>query len=124
MRVEDLLEATARGDDAGCMRATKAALARLAPALEGTRFGAKVRRAAAADAAWGAQLARAGAAAARVTPADAVIAAIAKWDPTVIDGSGRAGCNYPDRQLLPDGYPRDGTAAVAHLDALRRLRGA
>jgi hypothetical protein len=37
----------------------------------------------------------------------------------VIDCSGRAGCNYPDRALLPDGYPRDGTAAVAHLEALR-----
>ena len=36
--------------------------------------------------------------------------------------SGRRGRNFPDRALLPDGYPRDGAAAVAHLEQLRRRR--
>lgn len=121
--IHDLLGATERGDDAACLRLTQAAFAQLADLLEGTRFGAKLRRAAARDQAWDAQLARAGAAAARATPPGAVLAVIAKWDPALLDRSGRAGCNFPDRRLLPDGYPRDGAAAVAHLEALRAVRG-
>jgi Glycosyl transferase family 2 len=121
--VDDLLGATLRGDDVACQRLTKAALDGLGERLDGTRFGAKVRRAAAPDAAWDAELARVAAAVACVTPADAVLATIAKWDPTISARSGRRGYNYPDRELLPDGYPRDGSEAVAHLEALRRSRG-
>jgi hypothetical protein len=105
------------------MRATRRALRRLATVLEGTRFGARVAQAATGDPDWEAELARAGMATARVTPPDAVVAVIAKWDPTVLRHAGRAGCNYPDRALLPEGYPRDGDAAVAHLEALQRTRG-
>jgi glycosyltransferase involved in cell wall biosynthesis len=118
-----LLAATERGDDLACLRLTQTALGRLAQKLAGTRFGAKLAQTAATDGDWSAKLARAGGAAARVTPPDAVIAAIAKWDPTLLVCSGRTGCNYPDRRLLPDGYPRDGEAAVAHLEALRGARG-
>lgn len=121
--INDLLGATDRGDDGACLRLTRTALASLADRLEGTRFGFKLRRAAARDQAWDAQMARAGAAAARATPPGAVLAAIAKWDPALLDRSGRAGCNFPDRRLLPDGYPRDGAAALAHLEALRADRG-
>lgn len=121
--LDRLCDATARGDDGACMRETQAALAALAATLDGTRFGARVRQAAATDAGWEAQLARAGAAVAHATPADAVIAAIAKWDPTILARCGRDGCNFPDRALLPDGYPRDGLSAVAHLEALRACRG-
>jgi hypothetical protein len=121
--VDRLRNATLRGDDAICMRLTRRALGQLADRLEGTRYGVKVRRAATTDAGWDAQLARAGARAADLTPVDAVIAAVAKWDPAIVDGSGRRGCNFPDRALLPDGYPRDGAAAVAHLEALRACRG-
>jgi hypothetical protein len=115
--------AYARGDDAATMRLTRAALGQLAPVLDGTRFGARIRRAADGDPAWEAQLERAGRAARAATPPDAVLAVIAKWDPTLIRHAGRAGCNYPDRALLPDGYPGDGAAAVAHLEALRAARG-
>jgi glycosyltransferase involved in cell wall biosynthesis len=111
------------GDDVACERLTKAALAGLADPLDGTRFGAHVRALSARDERWSAELAHAAKVVARRTPADAVIAAIAKWDPALIASSGRAGCNLPDRALLPGGYPRDGAEAVAHLDALRRARG-
>jgi hypothetical protein len=121
--VTELLAATRGGDDAACARLTKDALRRLAGRLEGTRFGARVRRLAATDRAWDAALVRAGRAVARATPPGAVVAAIAKWDPALLATAGRAGCNYPDRALLPDGYPRDGVEAVAHLEALRRTRG-
>jgi hypothetical protein len=115
--------ATRAGDDAACSRLTKRELARLAARLEGTRYGARLERIAAADPAWDAELAHAGRFAARATPAGAVLAAVAKWDPALLAASGRAGCNFPDRALFGDGYPRDGAAAVAHLDALRRARG-
>jgi hypothetical protein len=82
-----------------------------------------VARLAREDAAWDAELAHAGRFAARVTPTGAVLAAVAKWDPALLAASGRAGCNFPDRALLGDGYPADGEAAVAHLAALRRARG-
>jgi 1,2-phenylacetyl-CoA epoxidase PaaB subunit len=121
--LDRLCAAIARGDDGACMRHTRSVLAALAGVLEGTRFGARVRREARTDAGWDAQLARAGAAVARATPADAVIAAIAKWDPAILDRCGRDGVNFPDRELLPDGYPRDGATAVAHLEALRARRG-
>jgi hypothetical protein len=82
-----------------------------------------VARLAADDPAWDAELAHAGRFARRVTPDGAVLAAVAKWDPALLAAAGRPGCNFPDRSLLGDGYPRDGAAAVAHLADLRRARG-
>jgi hypothetical protein len=122
-RAGELTAATRRGDDEACSRLTKAALAELAPRLDGTRFGTRVRRLAAADAGWDAELAHAGRFAASATPRHAVLAAVAKWDPALLAASGRPGCNYPHRALLGDGYPRDDAEAVAHLEALRRTRG-
>jgi len=76
--------------------------------------------AAAGDPAWEATLARAAATLRRVVPAHACVGAVAKWDPTLLALSGHRGRNFPDRRALPDGYPRDGAAAVAHLDEQRR----
>jgi hypothetical protein len=121
--VGGLLAATRRGDDEACSRLTKHALAGLGERLEGTRFGTRVARLAARDPAWDAELRHAGRFAGSATPPSAVIAAVAKWDPALLAASCRDGCNYPDRALLGDGYPRDGAAAVAHLDELRRTRG-
>lgn len=111
-----LLSSTARGDSYGCYRANKELLAALAEILEGTRYGAKVGAAAGTDADWEAVLARAAEAVRRVVPADARVGAVTKWDPTLLALSGRRGHNFPDRRRLPDGYPRDGAAAVAHLE--------
>jgi hypothetical protein len=82
-----------------------------------------VARLGAVDAGWDAELAHAGRFAARTTPPGAVVAAVAKWDPALLAAARRDGCNYPDRELLPGGYPRDGAEAIAHLEALRRARG-
>ena len=121
--VRDLAAATACGDAAACSRLTKAALRHLAHLLDGTRFGARLAGIGAPDDAWDAHLARVGrTVAARTTP-QAVVAVIAKWDPAVLQTAGRDGCNFPDRALLPHGYPRDGHEAVVHLDELRRSRG-
>ncbi|HWI06324.1 MAG TPA: glycosyltransferase [Solirubrobacteraceae bacterium] len=115
-----LLACTARGDLLGCLRADRMMRAQLAPRLEGTRAGDRLRAAAAGDPAWEATLARAAATLRRVVPAHACVGAVAKWDPTLLALSGHRGRNFPDRRALPDGYPRDGAAAVAHLDEQRR----
>jgi hypothetical protein len=94
-------------------------LARLAARLEGTRAGRRLSGRIAVDPAWSARLVAIAAKVSRSVPADAHVAAVAKWDPTLLRLAGRRGRNFPDRRLLPDGYPRDGAAAVAHLEALR-----
>ena len=111
---------TARGDLPGCLRASRALRARLAARLGGTRAGERLRDAARPDPAWEATLARAAATLRDVVPPDACVGAVTKWDPTLLALSGRRGRNFPDRRALPDGYPRDGAAAVAHLEAQRR----
>ena len=119
--VADLLAATDARDSVGCQRLTQDALGALAPALAGTRFGARVARLARRDADWDSTMAAAAASVAARTPPAARIAVIGKWDGTVLARAGRRGCNYPDRHLLADGYPVDGAAAVTHLDQLRRV---
>ena len=115
-----LVAATARGDSLGCYRTNRAMLARLADVLSGTRYGERLLAAAAQDPEWEAVLVRAADAVRRVVPPDAYVGAVTKWDPTLLALSDRRGHNFPDRRRLPDGYPRDGAAAVAHLEELRR----
>jgi hypothetical protein len=115
-----LLACTARGDLSGCLRADRLVRARLARRLAGTRAGERLRAGAVPDPVWQATLARAAATLRRVVPAEACVGAVTKWDPTLLELSGRRGRNFPDRRALPDGYPRDGAIVVAHLDAQRR----
>ena len=115
----DLAAAARTGDDAGSFGSGRELLGALAGHLEGTRFGARLRRAARTDPAWQSALERMARVVASVTPSDAVLGAVAKWDPTLLTLSGRQGRNYPDRALLPDGYPRDDAQAIAHLEDLR-----
>lgn len=114
-----MLASTARGDAHGCYRTNKAMLERLAEPLAGLRLGERLRAAAATDPAWEATLRRAAAAVRRVVPRDACLGAVTKWDPTLLALSGRDGVNFPGRAALPDGYPRDGAAAVEHLEEMR-----
>jgi hypothetical protein len=94
-------------------------LARLAKELDGTRFGRKLRVAAATDPEWEAVLVRTAAAVRRVVPPQACVGAVTKWDPTLLTLAGRHGHNFPDRRRLPDGYPADDAAAVSHLEEMR-----
>jgi len=114
-----LAQATARGDAYACHVAAKALLRRLAGELAGSRRGAALAREAAGDPAWEDALARIAGTVRRVTPTDAVLGTVTKWDPTLLRLSGRRGGNFPDRATLPDGYPRDSAAAVEHLERLR-----
>lgn len=119
-RVPALLAATARGDEHAAHRGTRVALGRLAETLAGSRYGAALSATIATDPGWSATLARIAAAVRGATPADAVVATVTKWDPTLLELCARAGRQFPDRRLLPGGYPADGREAVEHVDDLVR----
>ncbi|MGB2710082.1 MAG: hypothetical protein WBC33_01090, partial [Conexibacter sp.] len=109
----------ARGDAYGWHASTTTALARLARELEGSRYGAALASIAASDREWDATLVRVARTLRRVTPPNAVLGTVTKWDPTLLHLSGRRGRNFPDLASLPDGYPCDSAAAVEHLERLR-----
>jgi hypothetical protein len=114
-----LAAATARGDAPACHRISRAMLGRLAERLEGTRYGAKLHRASSRDPEWELALRRIAGVVRDVVPPAASVGSVTKWDPTLLELSDRRGRNFPDRALLPDGYPKDGRAAVDHLESLR-----
>lgn len=96
-------------------------LRRIADALEGTRLAPRLRRAAGGDPSWDRTLARIAATVQAIVPPGQRVAAIDKWDPTLLHLAGRRGWHFPDRQLMPDGYPPDDDDAIAHLETLRTL---
>ena len=94
-------------------------LARLADVLAGSRLEDRLRRAAGGDDRWERTLERIAAIVRQVVPPDARVAAVDKWDPTLLHLADRAGCHFPDRRAMPDGYPADSERAIAHLEVLR-----
>jgi hypothetical protein len=114
-----LLAATARGDDYASYRTTKALLAALAEHVGPTRYAARLRAAAEAEPLWEEALARVAQRVRGVTPRDANVATVTKWDPTLLRLSRRRGVQFPDRRTMPDGYPREDGAVIAHLEGLR-----
>ncbi|HWI22225.1 MAG TPA: glycosyltransferase [Baekduia sp.] len=108
------------GDAYGWHLRSRAALSALAAALEGTRYGAWLDATSRLDPGWDAAQSRIADAVKHVTPPTAVVATAAKWDPTILRRSGRNGLQFPDRRLMPEGYPADGARAAAHIDELRR----
>ncbi len=88
--------------------------------IDGTRYGDRVRKVAHANVECD-RILRAIAETVRwQVPKGNRIAVIDKYDPTILRLSRRRGWHFPDRHLLPDGYPRDSDAVVAHLEQLRR----
>jgi glycosyltransferase involved in cell wall biosynthesis len=114
-----LARAVVAGDDYAAFVASNVLLDRLAGALVGTRYGDALADRATPDPDWNATLARIARTVRTVTPADAILGTVTKWDPTLLRLSGRRGRNFPDRASLPDGYPPDSAAAVAHLEQQR-----
>jgi hypothetical protein len=117
-----LARAVVAGDDYAAFVASNAVLDRLAGALVGTRYGGVLAARAAPDPDWEAALERIARTVQAVTPPDAVLGTVTKWDPTLLRLSGRRGRNFPDRTTLPGGYPADDAVAVAHLEQ-QRARG-
>ncbi len=114
-----LLVAIARGDDYGCYTSTREGLAALADLVGPTPYGERLRRSTAPDPVYEASLQRTAHHLRAATSADACVASVTKWDPTLLRLAGRRGLQFPDRRLLPDGYPRDDRTAVEHLELIR-----
>jgi hypothetical protein len=119
LRAVPLLAATLLGDDHGCYRTTKALLSALAEQVGPTRFGQRLCDAAATDPLYEELLTRVARRVCQVTSRKASIATATKWDPTLLWLTGRRGLQFPDRRQMPDGYPRDDEAVIAHLELLR-----
>jgi glycosyltransferase involved in cell wall biosynthesis len=113
-----LVASHAMGDDYRAYRSGKAVLAHCARRVDGTRFARRMAKLVADDPAWQRQLERAAVAVRSCVPRSATVAVIDKWDPTVLHLAHRRGTHFPDRRLLPEGYPRHSQAAIDHLEAL------
>jgi hypothetical protein len=111
--------ATVRGDDYGCYRSTKHLLQALGEQLGPTRHGSRVLATASVEPRYEQTLVRVAARIRRLTPRDAQVATVTKWDPTLLRLSHRRGVQFPDRRQMPDGYPADAAAVIAHLEHLR-----
>jgi GT2 family glycosyltransferase len=122
-RLLRLFAAAARSDDYLWHVLSRDQLATLARTLGDCRAGRRLRRAITTSPAWRRTLRRIAATLRQVTPRGAAIAVIDKWDPTLLHLARRRGWHFPDRRLLPDGYPVDSRAAIRHLASFER-RGA
>lgn len=107
-------------DDYAVHRAARVLLRRAGRELAGSRFGDRLLARVEPDPVWERTLEEMAAVVRRVVPADARIAVADKWDPTLRHLSGRPGRTFPDRRLLPDGYPPDSALATRHLEQVRR----
>ena len=110
-----LARAVVVGDDYAAFVAGNAVVDRLAGTLAGTRYGGLLAARAAKDPDWEATLRRIATTVQNVTPPDAVLGTVTKWDPTLLRLSGRRGRNFPH----DTGYPPHSAAAVAHLEEQR-----
>lgn len=109
-----LARAIVAGDDYDAYVVGNALLDRLAGALVGTRYGGLLADRASKDPDWEATLRRIARTVQAVTPEDAVLGTVTKWDPTLLRLSHRRGRNFP-----AEVYPPDSAAAVAHLEQQR-----
>ncbi|MGN6189537.1 MAG: glycosyltransferase family 2 protein [Conexibacter sp.] len=110
-----LARATLRGDEYAAFVAGNVLLERLAGALVGTRYGGLLATRMVQDPDWQSTLRRIARTVRAVTPPDAVLGTVTKWDPTLLRLSGRRGRNFPHN----DAYPPDDATAVAHLEEQR-----
>jgi glycosyltransferase involved in cell wall biosynthesis len=102
---------------------SKAMLGQLYSHLSGTRYGERIRKLALFNPEWEQVLQAIARTIQRVVPQNASILTVDKYDPTLLHLSGRKGWHFPDRRLLPNGYPRSSEVAIQHLEQLR-ARGA
>ena len=114
-----LLASLALGRGYQAHRRSKRLMRRCADHLTGTRIEERIRRQGAHDPSYEAELLRSAELVRSVVPPDGHVAAIDKWDPTLLWLAGRRGRHFPDRRLMANGYPADSDAAVAHLEAVR-----
>jgi GT2 family glycosyltransferase len=116
----EMLAGIVARDEFAFHRGSRAVLTALAPALSSSRLKGRLQQVAATDEPWQRTLGRIASVVRELVPPDAFVAAVDKWDPTLLHLAARAGCHFPDRRLIPEGYPADSERAIVHLDELRR----
>jgi glycosyltransferase involved in cell wall biosynthesis len=107
----------------GVYRQSKMLLGVMAQALLGTRFGDRLEQLAGVDAEWEHTLYSIARTVQRIVSSRALVAVIDKCDPTLMSLSRRKGWHFPDRRLLPHGYPSTDDGVITHLQRLHE-RGA
>lgn len=118
-----LLWSAARADEYRWHTESRARLRELADVLAGSRIGERLRRQVQPAPEWQATLRQIAHTVRDVVPRDDAVAVVDKWDPTLLHLARRRGWHFPDRRMMPEGYPPDSDTAVRHLEELR-LRGA
>lgn len=118
--VDRLSTAATRGREFDYFRESRTTAGHLASKLSGSRFVERLAKKVVRDPAWQSAARHAARILRHVTPADARVAVIDKWDPTILHLSRRHGCHFPDLKLLQEGYPATSERAIEHLEALRR----
>lgn len=116
-----LVAAALQGDEFLWHVESRALLRLLAATVDGSRLAARLRDRATPSHGWEGTLRSIARTIREVVPAEAAIAAVDKWDPTLLHLSSRRGWHFPDRRTMPDGYPPDSRAAIRHLEDLRLL---
>jgi glycosyltransferase involved in cell wall biosynthesis len=109
-----------RRDEYANYRHSKALLSQLYSNLAGTRYGNQLQKMAMANPAWEQTLQDIARTMCCLVPQDARVLVADKYDPTLLHLSRHRGWHFPDRRLLPGGYPRDSNAAIEHLEQLRQ----
>jgi glycosyltransferase involved in cell wall biosynthesis len=118
-----LLLAIARNNEYAQFRSSRKLLQQLHQHLAATRFGRRLQKQVEDNTAWQETQQRIAAIMRQHVPKKARVLIADKWDPTLFHLSRRQGWNFPDRSLMPEGYPANDEKAISHLEQLRK-RGA
>ena len=111
-----------RNDEYRHFICTKTLLNHLYNYVGHSRFGEQIRKYAVGSPEWEESMRASAAVMIQVVPVGKRVAAVDKYDPSLLHYSQRTGWHFPDRRLLPGGYPRDSETAINHLEDLR-VRG-
>lgn len=117
-----MVAALLRRDEFSWHVESRALLGLLADVVDGSRVAERLRRHIAPPLEWEGTLRRVARTVREIVPPGEAIAVVDKWDPTLLHLAQRRGWHFPDRRMMPDGYPSDSRGAVRHLEDLR-LRG-
>jgi hypothetical protein len=113
-----LMSAIYRGSEFAEHKHSQALLARLCVPLAGTRLGGRLQQQVLINPRWTRELRSIARTVQRCVPRDARVAAVDKWDPTLLKLCRRRGWHFPDLTSCADGYPADSEAAIKQLDQL------
>ncbi|MDQ3817161.1 MAG: hypothetical protein M3362_05660, partial [Acidobacteriota bacterium] len=119
--LETLIQNLNQGEEYAVYESSKLILRQLHAYLEGTRYGEKIRKIAVANPEWEQTLRKISTIIKQLVPEDYALIAVDKYDPSLLHFSQRRGWHFPDRRLMPGGYPKDCEEAIEHLEQLRQF---